>query len=437
MFPSQTFFCLLLTVSVLFIFSSQSKEAYAENRVSRLAGPDRYRTAVQISQAGWKTSKYAIIVRGSDFADALCAVPLAQKYNCPILFSNYDLTNSATLDELDRLEAENILIVGGYGAISDNAEKELDSIDIDNIERIFGADRYETSVEIAKRLGSKDVALVTGNDYSDALSISSIASIKGLAILLCPQNNIPDSVKNHLDNYKIEHTYIIGGTGAISKSIEKQVPAPTRINGKNRYETNKLILQKFSSDLDFNNLFVSRGEGSDGFADSLAGGALAAQFGSPIILVNNKLPQGTRDYLRTKLTVASHLTVLGGTGAVPDEVVSLLLDDLGKMKKSIFDQPGTYGPSSGTSTVAGSIDIEAGDITVQNTVIEGDLLLGEGIYYGDVILKNVTVKGQITIRGGYNSLLLGDALTAKLITINVPDKKQPTLRSRINQRSPR
>jgi hypothetical protein len=144
---------------------------------------------------------------------------------------------------------------------------------------------------------------------------------------------------------------------------------------------------------------------------------------SPIILVNSQLPEVTRDYLKTKLTVAGHIIALGGSGAVSDDVVETLLYDLSNIKKSVFDQPGTYGPLTGTSTVAGNIDIETGDITVQNTVIEGDLLLGEGIYNGDVTLKNVTVKGQITIRSGYNSLLLGDALIAKNVTIDVPNNR--------------
>jgi putative cell wall-binding protein len=73
---------------------------------------DRYETAVQISEEGWDTSKYAIIVRGDNFADALCAGPLAKKYNCPILFSDLDLDNDSTIDELARLETENVLIVG-------------------------------------------------------------------------------------------------------------------------------------------------------------------------------------------------------------------------------------------------------------------------------------------------------------------------------------
>ena len=54
----------------------------------RLAGVDRYRTAVAISQEGWKSSDYAILVRGDDFADALCAGPLAGKYDAPILFTD-------------------------------------------------------------------------------------------------------------------------------------------------------------------------------------------------------------------------------------------------------------------------------------------------------------------------------------------------------------
>ncbi|PYI51489.1 S-layer homology domain-containing protein [Paenibacillus flagellatus] len=67
---------------------------------------------------------------------------------------------------------------------------------------------------------------------------------------------------------------------------------------------------------------------------------------------------------------------------------------------TVYDAKGTYGPESGTTTIAGNVTISAPGVTLRNTVIEGDLLLAESIGEGDVFLKNVTVKGATTVNGG-------------------------------------
>jgi putative cell wall-binding protein len=400
----------------------------AEASFNRLAGADRYQTAVAISQKGWEKSDYVILVNGYKFADALCAGPLAVKDNAPLLFIENSSINTYTLNEIRRLEAKTAILIGEYGSVSDSLDQILYSAGVNTIEKIYGYDSYETSVEIAKRLGSKDVALATANQYADALSIASVAAAKGFAILLTPPDSLPAVVKQHLNNYKIEHTYLIGGTEAISKEVESQVPSPVRLAGNDRYDTNRLILNKFAADLDFNKIYAATGEGENGYADSLAGVVLAGKTASPIVLNGQTLAKPTRDFVQSKMTVATYMIALGGEEAVPDQVVSDYNDSLAKVRKSVFNQRGNYGPSAGTSTIAGSLAVEAPDITVQNTTIEGDLLLGEGIGSGTVELDNVTVKGRTTIRGGGMYSIIGNNFTSKLTVIDVPDEGKVAFR---------
>lgn len=67
-------------------------------------------------------------------------------------------------------------------------------------------------------------------------------------------------------------------------------------------------------------------------------------------------------------------------------------------KPTTFDQAGTYGPATGTETISGNVVISAAGVTLQNTVITGDLLLAENIGDGDVHLKNVTVKEILSLK---------------------------------------
>jgi putative cell wall-binding protein/uncharacterized coiled-coil protein SlyX len=120
----------------------------------RLAGDDRYETAVKVSQAGWTTAGTVILARGDDFADAVAGVPLAHQLNAPILLTQTNSIVSATIAEITRLKAERVIILGGPGAISDNVRGELERIGL-AVERIEGADRYETAARIAERLASE------------------------------------------------------------------------------------------------------------------------------------------------------------------------------------------------------------------------------------------------------------------------------------------
>lgn len=66
----------------------------------------------------------------------------------------------------------------------------------------------------------------------------------------------------------------------------------------------------------------------------------------------------------------------------------------------VYDQAGTYGPTTGTDTINGNVIVKSTGIILQNLIINGSLTVTEEVGNGDVTLNNVTVKGETYIRGG-------------------------------------
>ncbi|MHB8156692.1 MAG: S-layer homology domain-containing protein, partial [Desulfocucumaceae bacterium] len=83
-----------------------------------------------------------------------------------------------------------------------------------------------------------------------------------------------------------------------------------------------------------------------------------------------------------------------------------------------FDRAGTYGPEAGIDTLNGGAVINVAGVTVRNTVINGDLLLGAGIGEGEVTLENVTVKGKTTIKGGGDHSVILDSCNMPTIVVD-------------------
>lgn len=397
----------------------------ANTGTDRICGDDRYQTAAAVSQKGWETAEYAVLARGDNFADALCAGPLAQKYGGPILLTSPTKLSSDTLSELKRLGVKHLFIAGGLGAVSQSVENTLKSAGIETIERIHGQDRYQTSVKIAEKFGlNNKIILATGSDFPDALSISAIAAKLQIPILLTAKDKLPASVNNYLQTKAVTQTYIVGGTGVIAPSVEKSLLGVTRLAGSNRYETNKVIIQKFEKDLNFENIYVATGGGKKGneFADALTGAVLAAKNSSPLVLSSQTLPAGTADYLKTKILLSSKVTGLGGKAVVPSSVFTGIIaykEQIPVAEK--YSAAGTYGPETGSETIKGDVTISTADVTLRNVIIEGDLLLAQSISNGNVTLKDVTVKGKTIINGGGPNSIIMYNFNGETVIIDVPD----------------
>lgn len=351
---------------------------------SRLGGSDRYGTSAAVSQNGWPASDYVILASGETYADALCAAPLAKKQDAPILLTGSKTLNSTVKAEIKRLKATHVIEIGGKGAISDSIENELKSGMSLNVTRIGGADRYETSVAVAKEIGSFDkVVLASGQGYADALSIAPVAASQGYPILLTSKNYVPESVSEYINSKKafITKSYIVGGNGVITDSSVSGVPMPVRIGGSDRYATNVSVMTYFKSSMNFDKLYVVRGAGPKGneFADALSASALAAKTSSPVILTYNTLSKTVEDFIKSNMDSTAGIVPVGGTASVPDSLVSSLqkVIDVSKNENPEPQNPPTGGGGSASGSnshlisAVNSIKTIEGLNSAQQSVVDG------------------------------------------------------------------
>lgn len=82
---------------------------------------------------------------------------------------------------------------------------------------------------------------------------------------------------------------------------------------------------------------------------------------------------------------------------------------------TVYDKAGVFGSATESATIEGNVVIKAAGVTLQNTIVNGDLTITKDVGEGDVTLKNVTVKGDIHVNGGgVNSIYLIDVTAGKL-----------------------
>ena len=287
---------------------------------ARISGASRYNTAVEISKSGWEKAETVILARGDNFPDALAGAPLAYKLNAPILLTDQSSLSFATKEEMKRLGAKKVIILGGSSAVSIQVADDVKALGI-KVERIYGNGRSETANEIAKKLGkSNKVILAYGYNFPDALAIASYAAQNGYPILLTNKNDIASSTRKLVKEFGKDQVIVVGGESVITKKMIQSLEMGNikRIAGNNRFETAANIINQLK--LDVENVYIANGYG---FADALTGSVLAAKNNAPMLLVNSdSLPWATQNMI-TKYPKANY-NILGGPSAVNQEIVASL-----------------------------------------------------------------------------------------------------------------
>jgi subtilisin family serine protease/putative cell wall-binding protein len=311
-------------------YENWSKKAYTLevkqnlDQPARINGTSRYETAVEIAKQGWGNGSEAVVLaQGHDFPDALSGASLAFELEAPILLTRSNDLISATRNEILRLGAKKVYILGGPGAINEDVEKELKQMGL-QVTRLAGTNRYQTSAKIAEKLlhlqgrASFDKAVVSyGRKFPDALASAPYAAQNGYPILLTKQDALPNEIRPIAKN--VEQAYVVGGPGVVSDQVLSELPNGVRFAGTNRYETAVEFIEGIN--IDTNEVIVVTGQA---FADALTGSVLAANQQKPIILVRtNHIP----DEIETLIDrhQPSSYTILGGYGAVNEEVGAQLL----------------------------------------------------------------------------------------------------------------
>ena len=196
------------------------------------------------------------------------------------------------------------------------------------VTRTSGTTRYATAAEVAKTnwaQGSKNVVLVSGEGYADAVSASALAKKLDAPILLTASDTLSSDAKSALDTLKPENVYVIGGNASISQNIRDGLKADkynlTELGGTTRYETNAKVADELVKlGVDPSNVMVVGGEG---FSDALSVAPVAAAKGQILLLASNdqSATQPVIDFVKANNSKA---TVVGTKNVINDTIYDAL-----------------------------------------------------------------------------------------------------------------
>ena len=256
--------------SIPSIPSKPSKPVYTHKEV---IGANRYETAAKVADELGSYDNVVLVNATSTMSDGLAASGLAGKENGAILLTKKDSIPKATMDRIKKVKK--VYIIGGENAISQKVSNQITAANI-KVERIGGKNRVETSELVAEKLGNYSNAFIVNGfkGEADAMSASAIAARYEAPILLTN-----GKTSTHAKKSGVEY-YVVGGTSVVNKSIADKYNAE-RLAGKDRYATNREVIDEFYSGSD--KLYLANGET---LVDALTASTIAKNHG--IVLVNKK-----------------------------------------------------------------------------------------------------------------------------------------------------
>ena len=220
--------------------------------------------------------------------------------------------------------------VGGkyyYSELSDGTK--VAGLKLTNVDetKLIGKTRYATAVSISKECFpsiANTVIIAAGDSYADSLVSSPLAAAFNAPVLLTYKDQLSSETAAEIKRLGAKKAYIIGGEGVVSKNVENQLKAkgvtPLRIHSSyvnNRFGTSVYVAV---------NMDIARGKGptdvfiaySNGYADTLAVGGIAAIKNAPILYINKSgvLDGATKNYLDSVKSSVKNVYIIGGTGVI-------------------------------------------------------------------------------------------------------------------------
>ena len=292
--------------------------------VARFYGDNRTETAFMVADAmkyvlDVKTFDSIIIASGYNFADALAGSYLSSAEGAPILlyFGENSIADNVDYITKNLTSGGTVYILGGTAAVPQQMEDALAEF---QVERLWGATRFETNLAILEKVGVEDqeILITNGWNYADALA----GSATGLPILVVntTTNELTADQAAFLEGLDGNALTILGGEAAVCSALEDQISAygqVQRVYGQTREYTAIEIAKRYFPDSDKVCLAFSRD-----FPDALCGGALANAAGAPLLLTNDGYEAVIAGYLTE--SGISQGYVMGGPVRISDQSVKTI-----------------------------------------------------------------------------------------------------------------
>ncbi|MFB2554848.1 cell wall-binding repeat-containing protein [Herbiconiux liangxiaofengii] len=154
--------------------------------------------------------------------------------------------------------------------------------------RISGSDRYEVAVNVSKQShpdGADTVFLVSGENFSDALSAGPLATHSNAPLLLTTKTSLPGEVRDELARLAPTSIVVVGGPNSVANAVITDLErdySVRRITGADRFALSRAVATEWAGDSPAT-VYVATGST---FPDALSAGAAAGAQDAPVLLVN-------------------------------------------------------------------------------------------------------------------------------------------------------
>jgi putative cell wall-binding protein len=411
--------------------------------VDRVAGIDRYDTALQAAKAAdakTPTGKVngettAFLATGEGFADALAAGPASYEHHLPILLTTSGALSPSARQGITDLGVQKVVILGGTAAVSAAVEAQVKAMSgVATVERLGGVDRTATATKVGQwaidSLGftSTHVNLARGDRFADALAGAPHGGREKAVTLLANSPTALDAASNANTTFlnahasTLESGHIFGGTAAISPAVESAAETaggaapPEAPAGQSTPDVKKVVVAEdyFVSTLN-QTYFYDAGDTFKVKGATLAGvGAFeqALSAGDRVTVTYDPNASGTSTFDITNDTVvapgkaqATVENVNNSAGGADDVRVTTVIptgNAVGvtyTLQRASYPLPGCNGPLGAFADVTGtSADINDGEAV--------DLDVASGCYVYRVVAKqangataNGAPSGNVTVPG--------------------------------------
>lgn len=250
-----------------------SNGVYADlGATSRLAGSNRYATAVEVSKAfGTTNPEVTFVASGSDYPDALAVSSLAATLGVPLQLTRPDSLPNVVQGEFERLMPQSAVLIGGLAAVGAGAEADVrayfaggDAVTINGIgvgEGVTGnvvdsetipAAGFTAAQSKLCLLDSVDDAAAAGNIVlctrgTNARTDKSLetANSGGIGMILI---NNTDAESLNADFHSLPSIHVNGTDGAVVKAwVAATDPAVATISAQSHEPVNAPEMAGFSS----------------------------------------------------------------------------------------------------------------------------------------------------------------------------------------------
>ena len=197
--------------------------------VSRIGNPgEKVATSVALAHQVGASDGTVVVVNMDAFADGISAAGLAAGRGWPILLTSSSTIPQLTVDAWRDLGAERVILVGGPVVIGDNIESFI-SKEV-TVERLAGADRYATSVDVVEEALSlgrtlATVHAATGASFPDALAVGPLTGRRSSVTLLVDgAGTYADGAsRTFLSDHRadVAELVILGGTAAVGSAADR------------------------------------------------------------------------------------------------------------------------------------------------------------------------------------------------------------------------